>query len=48
MAGLGFAFMPEYSIILVEPSVARSVCLVHISCPRRDGVPAGGADPPVR
>jgi DNA-binding transcriptional LysR family regulator len=49
MAGLGFAFMPEYSITLgglirrplVEPSVARTVSLVHMA--GRQLSPAGMA-----
>jgi DNA-binding transcriptional LysR family regulator len=39
MAGMGFAFMPEYSITisgvirrpLVDPAVARTVSLVHMA-----------------
>jgi DNA-binding transcriptional LysR family regulator len=49
MAGLGFAFMPEYSITLggvirrplVEPSVSRTVCLVNMA--GRQLSPAGMA-----
>jgi len=49
MAGLGFAFMPEYSITLggvirrplVEPSVSRTVSLVHMA--GRQLSPAGMA-----
>ncbi|HEV2512983.1 LysR family transcriptional regulator [Bosea sp. (in: a-proteobacteria)] len=49
MAGLGFAFMPEYSVThtgilrrpLVEPSVEREVCLVNMA--GRQLSPAGQA-----